>query len=207
MPTRRQTLFTLGNLFVLGGAAQSGASAVVGSSSNASFRVVDDTTGDNSIELTPANDPPIYVQTDDDGDVSGIDLDDDSAGLSKRAITRFEDIVEITNTSTDPLQGIYFSFEATSSVLSAETLDDVENTLQATAGANTLDSSGPSGDNLLAVSSETSVSDGVLGPSESVAFGLQVNLVSSSEPGSFDDLPPSEDYELTLRVHTEWPDA
>lgn len=202
MPTRRRTLFALGNAFVLGGLTGSGASLVVGSSTEADFRVVADA---DDIELTPTNDPPVYVQTDADGFVSGIALDTDG-GVNTRAITRFGDIVRITNVGTEPVVGVSVSFEATSSVLSAATRDAVEATMQATAGDQTLDSTGPSGDDLLAVSAVDSVSDGRLDPGESVSFGVQVNLVPASRPGELADLPDSDDYEMTLRLHTEWPD-
>ena len=201
MPTRRQTLFVMGNVFVLGGLTGSGASLVVGSSSDASFRIVADA---DDIELTPVNDSPVYVKTDADGFVSGFALGGGD-GVNTRAVTRFEDIVQITNVATNPIKGIYFSFEATSSVLSSETLDAVETALQATAGGATLESTGLSGDDLLAVSSDPSVGDGELEPGESVPFGLQVNLAPSS-PAGIEALPSSDDYALTLRVHTEWPD-
>ncbi|KAB1193249.1 hypothetical protein GJR96_07235 [Haloferax sp. MBLA0076] len=204
MPTRRQTLFAMGNLFVLGGIAGSGASVVVSSSAGASFRVVDTTDGD--IELTPANDPPVHVQTDADGYVSALTPGGDDGGLNTRAVTRFEDIVQITNVGTEDIVGIYFSFDATSDTLSAATLDAIEATLQATAASDTLDSSGLSGDNLLAVSPSPSVADGVLEPGEAVPFGLRVDLTPTGRGETLEALPPSDDYDVTVRVHTEWPD-
>ncbi|WP_411967264.1 hypothetical protein [Haloferax sp. YSSS75] len=203
MPTRRQMLFVMGNGFVLSGLSGSSASLATESSSGASFRVVADA---DDIELTPTNDRPVYVQTDADGFVSEFTLGDDG-GVNTRAITRFEDIVQITNVSTDAVEGVYFSFDATSDSLSGETLDAIEAAMQATAADRTLESTGLSGDDLLAVSPNATVADGELEPGESVPFGLQVDLAPSSEPGHLEDLPPSDDYELTLRVHTVWPDG
>ncbi|KAB1187472.1 MULTISPECIES: hypothetical protein [Haloferax] len=204
MPTRRQTLFALGNLFIAGGIAGSGATGVVQSSSGSSFRVVD--TGDNDIELTPVNDPPVHVQTDADGFVSAITPGGVDGGLNTRAVTRFEDIVLLTNVATADLLGVYFSFEATSDVLSAATLNAVEASLQVTTAGKTLDSTGTTGDNLLSVSPVDAVADGVLEPGEAVPFGLQVDLVPSGDAQTLEDLPHSDDYDVTLRIHTEWPD-
>lgn len=203
MPTRRQTLFAMGNLFVLGGIAGSGASVVVSSSAGASFRVVD--ASDADIELTPANDPPVHVQTDGDGSVRALTPGGDDGGLNTRAVTRFEDIVQITNVGTEDIVGIYFSFDAASDTLSTATLDAIEATLQATAANDTLDSSGVSGDNLLAVSPSQSVADGVLEPGEAVPFGLQVDLAPTDQGETLEALPSGDDYEVTVRVHTEWP--
>lgn len=203
MPTRRQMLFVMGNIFVLGGLASSGASLAAESSSDASFRVAADA---DDIELTPTNDSPVYVQTDDDGFVSGFALGD-GGGVNTRAVTRFGDIVQITNVSTDVVEGVYFSFDATSDSLTGETLDAIEATMHATTAERALESTGLSGDDLLAASPKDAVTDGELDPGESVPFGLQVNLNPASELGHLEDLPPKEDYELTLRIHTVWPDG
>ncbi|WP_225317623.1 MULTISPECIES: hypothetical protein [Haloferax] len=195
----------MGNLFVVGGIAGEGAAGVVQSSSDASFRVVD--TGGGDIELTPVNDPPVHVQTDTDGSVSAITPGGGNGGLNTRAVTRFEDIVLLTNVSTEALSGVYFSFEATSDSLSAETLGAVEAALQVTTADETLDSTGTSGENLLAVSLADSVADSVLEPGEAVPFGLQVDLVPTGEGQTLENLPNPDDYNVTLRIHTEWPDS
>ncbi|MFC7202665.1 hypothetical protein ACFQJC_04005 [Haloferax namakaokahaiae] len=205
MPTRRQILFLLGNLFTLGGLVGVGASETVRSASSASFRVVG--SDDADIELTPANDSPVHVETDSDGAVSAITPGGDDDGLNVRAVTRFEDLVQLTNVGTKTIEGIFFSFEATSETLSATTLDAIEATLAATTADATLDSTGPSGDDLLAASSAEAAADGSLDPGEAVPFGLQVDLVPNGGAQSLEVLPPSDEYEVTLRIHTELPDA
>ncbi|KTG30385.1 hypothetical protein [Haloferax profundi] len=201
MPTRRQTLFAMGNLFVASGLVGSGATGVVRSSSSASFRVVD--TGGSDIELTPANDPPVHVQTDSDGNVSAITPGGDSDGINTRAVTRYEDIVLLSNVGTTNIDGIYFSFEATSDTLSATTFDSIEAVFQATTADETLNSTGTSGDNLLTVSTDEDVTDEVLNPGDAVLFGLQIDLVPTTQTQSLEALPPSDEYDLTLRIHTE----
>ena len=199
MLTRRQLVAGLGSAFVSAGVVSSTAAfTATSSSSEASFTVV----YPRLIELTPANDPPIHVETNSENRVTAITPGGDT-GLNQRAITQFADIVEVANSGTIDLTGLYFEFEAESDTLSTETLSDVEDALSVTAGGDTLETTGESGDDLLAVSPDDAAGDGVLTPGESVPFGVQVDLIADHGPSTLTDLPDPEDYEMTLRVLVE----
>ncbi|POG55454.1 hypothetical protein [Haloferax marisrubri] len=198
MPTRRQTLFVLSNFFIVGGVLGVSATTTTQSTSGASFRIV----APDYLSLTAANDPPIHVETDASGYVTRLTPGGDKNGVNKRAITRFEDIVRLTNVSETDLDGVYFEFDVTSDSLSDSTLEDVEAALQVTAGDEAL-APGSDGDDLLDVSPAVSGSEGVLGPGESVPFGLQLNLIPWTGPSTLEDLPDPETYSATLRIHVE----
>ncbi|MFB9824379.1 hypothetical protein [Halobaculum roseum] len=198
MHRRRQFLVAVGSAVATGGVVGLSASSSVASSTNADFRIV----APQLITLTPTNDPPIHVRTNDDGYVTAITPGGGERGVNGHAITRFEDIVDITNATTADLTGIYFEFEATSDTLDDGTLADIEAALVVTAGSEPLATTGESGDDLLAASDDPTVADGVLGPGESVPFGVQVNLIPETAPGTISSLPSGE-YDVRLRVITE----
>ncbi|MFB1065045.1 hypothetical protein [Natrinema sp. H-ect4] len=200
MPTRRQTVSGLSSLLIGGGVIGAAASRTSNSSAEADFRIV----AHKSIELTPANDPPIHVQTDGQGRVTAIAPSGDGEGLTQKAITRFEDIVSISNVSSKGIDSIYFSFNATSSTLTNQELVEIENSLQVTAADKTLESGGvDNGDNLLAKSDHGNAVDGLLSPGEAIPFGLQVNLISSVGPSSIELYPSQTDFDITLSVSLE----
>ncbi|WP_435185957.1 hypothetical protein [Halobellus sp. EA9] len=202
MLTRRQLVAGLGSAAVSGGIVSSTAAfTATSSSSEASFTIV----YPDLIELRAVNDPPVHVETNDAGLVTKLTPGADT-GLNERAITRFAEIVKVVNSGTVDLTGIYFDFEVESDVLSSGTMDDIEAALSITAGPETLDSTGTSGDDLLAVSDAPDVTDGVLSPGESVPFGLQVDLIPDHGDSSLSALPPdnggvsADDYSVTLSV-------
>ncbi|RYJ08657.1 hypothetical protein ELS19_19445 [Halogeometricum borinquense] len=197
MLTRRQTVIGISGFLITGGIISSAASEVTSSSTNASFSVV----YERSITLTPATDPPVHVQTNEAGYVTAI-TPGEGTGVSQRAITRFEDIVRVTNVGTVGISGLTFSFAATSDTLSDDALADIESALAVTADGETLSPAGESGDNLLEMSERDSVADGVLDPGESVPFGVQINLVPDSGRGTLSDLPDGE-YDIELRIAVE----
>ncbi|PGF17261.1 hypothetical protein CP556_14920 [Natrinema sp. CBA1119] len=189
-----------GGLFIGGGVIGAAASFTENSSASADFRVV----SHSSLELVPANDPPIHVQTDSQSRVTAIAPGGDGEGLTQKAITRFEDIVLISNVSSRRIDSIYFSFNATSSTLTNQELTEIENSLQVTAADKTLESGGvDNGDNLLAKSDHGNAVDGLLSPGEAIPFGLQVNLISSIGPSSIELYPSQTDFDITLSVSLE----
>ncbi|WP_144906341.1 hypothetical protein [Halobellus captivus] len=199
MLTRRQLVAGLGSAFVSAGVVSSTAAfTATSSSSEASFVVV----YPDLIELTPVNDPPIHVEANESGYVTAITPGGDT-GLNQRAITRFEDIVAITNAGTVDLTGLYFEFETDSDVLDAETLAEVEAALSVTAGGQTLRTSGESGDDLLDVSAHGAADDSVLTPGESIPFGVQVDLIADHGASTRTDLPAPGDHDVTLRLVVE----
>jgi hypothetical protein len=202
MLTRRQLIAGLGSAAVSGGIVSSAATfTATSSSSEASFTVV----YPELIELRAVNDPPVHVETNDDGLVTKVTPGGDT-GLNERAITRFVDIVKIVNAGTLDLTGIYFDFAVESDVLSSGTMDDIESALSITAGTRPLESTGTSGDDILAESDDASVADGVLSPGESIPFGLLVDLIPDYGDSSLAALPPddggvsADDYAVTLSV-------
>ncbi len=200
MHRRRQILVTIGSAIATGGVVSLNASSSVASSGDASFRVV----APNDIELTPVNAPPIHVETNTDGYVTAITPGGDRDGVNQYATTRFEDIIAVTNVASNDLTGIYFEFEATSDTLPPETLTEIESALQVTAGSTPLETTGESGDDLLAVSDDPAVADGTLESGDSVPFGVQVNLIPDSPPGTLADLP-GDDYDVDLRILIDRP--
>jgi len=194
MLTRRQLVAGLGSAAVSGGIVSSTAAfTATSSSSTASFNVV----YPDLIELRAVNDPPIHVETNDDGLVTKLTPGADT-GLNERAITRFETIVNVVNAGTVDLTGIYFDFAVESDTLGSETVTEVEEALAVTAGSQTLATTGESGDDLLAVSDAESVADGVLAPGEDVPFGVRVDLIPDSGGSSLSALPT--DFSAALRV-------
>ncbi|MFA1609978.1 hypothetical protein [Halobellus rubicundus] len=202
MLTRRQLIAGLGSAAISGGIVSSTAAfTATSSNSTASFTVV----APNYIELRAVNDPPIHVETNDDGIVTKLTPGNDT-GLNEYAITRFEDIVEVHNVSSVALSGLYFDFvvESESDTLSSSDATEIEETLSVTAGSETLTTTGESGDDLLAVSDAESAADGILSSGEeSVPFGVQVDLIPDSGESSLSDLPDPNDFSATLRVIVE----
>lgn len=198
MLTRRQLVAGLGSAFVSAGVVSSAAAfSATSSSSQASFVVV----YPDLIELRAANDPPIHVDTNDDGNVTAITPGADR-GLNQRAITRFEDLVDVVNAGTLDITGLYFDFEVDSDTLDSEIQSEIEATLSVTAGSQTLDTSGESGDDLLEISGEDADGDGVLIPGETVPFGVEVDLISDHGASTLSALP-TEDYDVQLRITVE----
>lgn len=195
MPTRRQFIAGLGSAAISAGIVSSTtAFSATSSSAKATFTVV----SPDLVELRAANDPPIHVVTTDDGIVTKL-TPGGNTGLNQHAVTQFVSMVEIMNVSPIDLTGIYFDFEAESNTLTAETVAEIEQALSVTAGTQTLETAGKAGDDLLAVSNDDSVTGGILSSSESIPFGLQIDLMPGFGDSSLSELP-DEDFAVTLSV-------
>jgi len=200
MHRRRQVLLTAASAIATGGIVGLGASSASSSAAASDFRVL---VGSRArIELTPANDRPVHVQTNGQGEVTGIVPGDGQRGVSQRAITRFEDVVLLTNNGTPPIVDIRFDFQAAGDALSEQQLARIEDALSVTTDDRTLESGADSGDNLLAVSPHENAENGQLGPGGSVPFGIEVNLNPDAPPGTIEDFP-DEDFDVTLGVFAE----
>lgn len=197
MQRRRQILITAASAIATGSVVGLGASSTAQSSPATEFQVF--VPKENRIDLTPAHDPPVHVQTNADGRVTALTPGENDGGINQYAITRFEDIVRVTNAGSDDIEGIHFDFEATSEQLSDATLGEIESIARITTGRHTLVTSGTDGDDLLAVSSQENTADETLSPGQSVPFGLQINLDPDHPPGTLDDLPDAE-YELRVTI-------
>jgi hypothetical protein len=184
MPTRRQTALALGSM-ALGSAVVSSASFLSETTAAADLRVV----VSSELTLTPGRTGEEYVRTDDDGEVTEIVVEQ----LNQRSISRFEDLIEVTNNGDVPYDRLEFSFSATgddpesSSV--AETLrvisaDDVST--ERAQGETTL----------LADSGETFDSG------DTVTFGIVVDLIAN-DPSGLEELPDSSGVVLEITARNE----
>ncbi|TKX83746.1 hypothetical protein EXE43_22640 [Halorubrum sp. SS5] len=180
MPTRRQTALGLASM-ALGSAVVSSASFLSGTTAAADLRVI----VSSELTLTPARANAEYVGTDDDGEVTEIVI----RQLNQRAISRFEDLVQVTNNGDVPYDRLAFSFSATDG--GSESLGVTETLRVVSADGRTrTDDEGRT--TLLADPDET------FDAGDAVTFGVVVNLIASDAPGDLETLP--EQSSVTLEI-------
>jgi hypothetical protein len=168
----------------LGSAVVSSASIFSGgTATSADLRVV----VSSDLTLAPGRAGAEYVRTDGDDGVEAIVIQQ----LNQRSISRFEQLVEVTNNGDVPYDRLAFSFAPAgdntdgSSTAVAETLRVVsadESTTTDAQGRTTL----------LASPDET------FAPGDAVTFGIVVNLVAGDAPGNLDDLPGESNVVLEI---------
>ena len=186
MASRRSVLIGLGSL-VAGGGALLGTGAFTTVTAERTVNV--STTGDASafLQLEPAdendNDNGAYASQSDDGtiviDLNGNAGTNGGSGLNQDAKTTIRDIVQVTNNGTDPITNLNLTMTDSSDNTLTDTISFTSDT----------DASGPHShaDNILSDS---------LGTGSSVEFGIIVDLIDNSLPGS-------GDYSLTIEALTD----
>lgn len=155
------------------------------------------------LELAPGRDNERYVDTDEDGRVVAINIDgtDTSAdGINRHARTRFENLVELTNNGDTPVYELHFEFEVTDTGLQAgdPTTDEIEAALQIVSATDEIDATGDV--NFFDISEDEDVDDGELNPGDGIPFGIQIDLLPNSGPGTIDSLPPTDRFDVTLHI-------
>ncbi|MUW14245.1 hypothetical protein GJ633_05920 [Halorubrum sp. CBA1125] len=182
MPTRRQTAVGLVSA-ALGSAVVSSASVLSDTTATADLRVV----VSSELTLTPGRAGGEYVRTNGDGEVEAIVIEQ----LNQRSISRFEELVEITNNGEVTYDRLAFSFAPAgdgsdgANVAVAETLRVVsaDEPTEADSEGRTV---------LLADSDEA------FAPGDDVTFGMVVNLIAADDPGNLDDLPEGSSVDLEI---------
>lgn len=181
---RRNVLVGLGTI-VAGGGAALGTGAFTSVEADRTVSV--QTAGDASafLSLSPARAAGEYV--DDSGDAIEIVLDGsssaDGSGLNENAVSRFEDLVTVTNQGTQVIDSLSFEFSYGGTDLASV------QTLQITSGDATIDADG-SGTDLLTESTAGDASTdptGQLDAGQSVPFGVQVDLTTADDGPALDD--------------------
>jgi len=170
MPTRRQTALGLGSM-ALGSAVVSSASFLSDTAAAADLRVV----VASELTLTPGRAGEEYVGTDDD-EVTEIVIEK----LNQRSISRFEDLVEVTNNGDVPYDRLEFSFSATGE--DSESSDVAETLRVVSADDVSTETNGEGQTTLLADSGET------FDTGDTVTFGIVVNLIADDSPGGLEEL-------------------
>lgn len=158
------------------------------------------------LALTPGRPGERYVETDEDGRVTAINIDGTDStgdGLNQRARTRFEKLVDLTNNGDVPVHELYFEFEVTDAGLqgSDPTPSEIEEALQIVSATGEIDATGDV--DFFTISEDEDVDDGELGPGESLSFGIQVDLLPNSGIGSLDTLPDPDRFDVTLTIRAE----
>ena len=186
MPTRRQTALGLGSM-ALGSAVVSSASFFSSTAAAADLRIV----VTSELTLTPGRTGEEYVLTDDDGEVDEIEI----TKLNHRSISRFEDLVEVTNNGDVPYDRLAFSFAATGDDAGAESVAVAE-TLRVVSDESTgTDAEGRT--TMFAGSDETFESG------DAVSFGMVVNLIPDDPPGDLEELPDASSVVLEVAAIDE----
>ncbi|MDB9252628.1 hypothetical protein [Halorubrum ezzemoulense] len=179
MPTRRQT--TIGLLSAaVGSAAVTSGSFLSGTAAAADLRVV----VVSELTLTPGRTGDEYVRADDDGEVTEIVIQK----LNQRAISRFEDLIEVTNNGDVPYDRLEFSFSATDEDPDASKVAD---TLRVVSGDDVSTERAQGETTLLADTGETFDSG------DAVTFGIVVDLIADSSSG-LEELPDSANVTLEI---------
>lgn len=107
MPTRRQALAGLALAGFGSGALSAGAfTSSVAAAADLRVAVVEEDVA-GVLTLTPGREDASRVETDDDGEVVRIVLEN----VNRSARSRFEEVVEITNNSEAPITELNFAFE------------------------------------------------------------------------------------------------
>ena len=182
MVTRRQT--TIGLVSVaLGSAVVSSASFLSDTAAAADLRVV----VTSELTLTPAGPNEEHVNTDADGEVEEIVIEQ----LNQRSVSRFEEVVEVTNNGDVGYDRLAFEFTSPDGGTGPSA--DVADTLRVISPDHSTGTDGQGRTTLLDGAGEE------LAPGDAVTFGLVVNLIASSSPGDLDDLPdaPTVTLEIT----------
>ena len=183
MPTRRQTALALGSM-ALGSAVVSSASFLSETTAAADLRVV----VSSELTLTPGRTGEEYVRTDDDGEVTEIVVEQ----LNQRSISRFEDLIEVTNNGDVPYDRLEFSFSVAGGDSSGSNVADAD-TLRVVSGDDvSTEANGQGVTTLLADSNET------FDAGDAVTFGIVVNLISDDPPGDLEEL--SDPSSVTLEI-------
>ncbi|WP_434522741.1 hypothetical protein [Halorubrum sp. AS12] len=182
MPTRRQTALGLGSM-ALGSAVVSSASFLSSTTAAADLRVV----VSSELSLTPGRTGEEYVQTDDDGEVEAIVIEQ----LNQRAISQFEELVEVTNNGDVPYDRLAFSFSAAGDDPDASSVAVAE-TLRVVSADEPTETDAQGWTTVLADSGETFDAGDV------VTFGLVVNLIPDDAPGNLEEIP--EQSSVTLEI-------
>lgn len=196
MPTRRTTLLGLGQLFLGAGALSSGAfGAAANVSSDLRVLVASD------LALTAGRDDGRYVETDDHGQVTAINLTDNPS--NQHARTRFEDLVILTNHGDLNVHGLEFELEVVDNGLQGDdpSAGDIEDVFQIVSAEGAIDAVGE--ENFFEISDADAIKNGELAPGESIPFGLQIDLQPESGPGSIGSLPESERFDVVLTIRAK----
>lgn len=180
MLTRRQTALGFASM-ALGSAVVSSASFFSSTAAGADLRVV----VSSELTLTPGRVGGAYVETDQDGEVEGIAI----AHLNQRSISRFEDLIQVTNNGDVPYDRLEFSFAASDPNSDAADVAEALRVVSTDASTQT-DEQGQT--TLLANPNETLESGDV------IAFGMIVNLIPGDAPGTIEDL--SDTSSVTLEI-------
>lgn len=183
MLTRRRTLVGLLAATFGGGALTAGAFSS-GITATADLRVV----VASELTLTPEREDGAYVEVDQAGEVTGIVLENhNQAGVSRlnqAAVSRFEELVRITNNSGSTFDELDFNFEVTNA--EGNRVDDVEAALGITHNGDVIHDDGGTA-TILAGGSEG------LAPGDHGNFGIAVDL------SALGDLPDG-DPDVQLRI-------
>lgn len=183
MLTRRQTIAGLISA-ATGGAVLSAGAFTSSVSAGADMRVV----VVSDLLLEPAREDESYVETDEDGLVEAIVLEE----LNSSAISRFSDLGRVRNEGTVTYDELSFELEIQDSNGEQTEIEDV---LQILINDTELDGIGD--DERVAV-------DGLEPGGDGVPFGLLVNLSSNTTPGSLSTLPDDGvDVRLRVVAHSE----
>jgi len=167
----------------IGSAVVSSASFLSDTAAAADLRVV----VASELTLTPGRAGEEYVGTDDD-EVTEIVIEK----LNQRSISRFEDLVEVTNNGDVPYDRLEFSFSATGDDPSESSIDVAETLRVVSADDVSTETNGEGQTTLLADSSETFDSG------DTVTFGIVVNLIADDSPGDLEEL--SDPSSVTLEI-------
>lgn len=168
MLTRRQTVIGLISA-ATGGAVLSAGAFTASVSAGADMRVI----VVSDLLLEPAREDESYVETDEDGLVEAIVLDE----LNSSAISRFADLIRVRNEGTVAYDELSFEFEAVDSNGEQAEIEDV---LQILISDTELDGIGDE---------ERIDVDGLEPGGDGVPFGLLVNLNSNTAPGGLSTIP------------------
>ncbi|QKG92000.1 hypothetical protein HPS36_03710 [Halorubrum salinarum] len=182
MPTRRQTTLGLASM-ALGSAVVSSASFLSGTTAAADLRVV----VSSELSLSPGRAGEEYVRTDDDSEVEAVVIEQ----LNQRAISRFEELIEVTNNGDVPYDRLAFSFSPSGDNPN-QSSEAVAETLRAVSADEPTETDAQGRTTLLADSDQT------FDAGDTVSFGMVVNLIPDEAPGDLVELP--EESSVTLEI-------
>ncbi|ELZ47785.1 hypothetical protein C463_02176 [Halorubrum californiense DSM 19288] len=171
----------------LGSAVVSSASFLSETTAAADLRII----VTSELTLTPGRAGEEYVRTDDDGEVEGIVIKQ----LNQRAISRFEDLIEVTNNGDVPYDRIEFSFSATGDDPSASS-EAVAETLRVVSAEEPTQTDAQ-GTTILFADTDEQFESG-----DAVTFGLVVNLIPDG-PSGLAELPAESSVTLEIDVIDE----
>ena len=172
---------------------------------------------DAFLGLEPARDDDAYVDTTEDGLIE-VNLDgneEGGEGLNQRAVTRFENLVRVTNNGTQDVESLEImlepedgdfdgDMEGTFSIIASDGSDDNPFDIKLVLDDGVfkiiiiLTDDADDGEDPNLVSDEL-LEEESLEPGEDIDFGLEIDLI---EGGDEDDDLPEEDYVMTIGAHT-----